>query len=86
MRTLKKWPLLYRHYSVLNGRPHQERVRVIGTRISTEAIWANCAGSDSPDHIKDIQHAWPELTEAQIRQAIAFERTQRLPQPGKSAS
>lgn len=72
MPRLKKWPLLASDKDTLSG-----RIRMEGTRLSTEHVWANCAGSDSDDHIKAFRKNWPYATPEAIRQAIAFERKRR---------
>lgn len=76
MKHLKKWPRLYRDSTPINGRIFLGRVKASG--VSTRAIWSNCAGSESDDHIKEIKSMWPWLTDAEIIQAIRFERSRGI--------
>jgi uncharacterized protein (DUF433 family) len=69
---LKKWPLLAKTPDTCGG-----RVRIDGTRLTTEHVFQWCAGSDSKDHIKDFQKNWPYVSAEAIKQAIAFEKNQR---------
>lgn len=73
MRRLKKWPLLYRWVYHYPGKTFQSVPKASG--VSTHCIWANCAQSESPEHIRDIQRLWPWLTDKEIIQAIRFERS-----------
>jgi uncharacterized protein (DUF433 family) len=69
---LKKWPLLDSNPAICSG-----RIRIDGTRLTTEHVFRWCAGSDSEDHIKDFQRNWPYVTAEAIKQAIAFEGNKR---------
>jgi len=73
MKTLRKWPLLYRHIGKIGGRPYLGRIQVGG--VSTWNLWLVSAGSESPEHLKEIQRRWPWLQEKEIKQAIRFERS-----------
>lgn len=69
---LKKWPLLDKNRDICCG-----KIRVDGTRLTTDHIYGWCAGSDSEDHIKAFQREWPYVSADAIRQAISFERKRR---------
>lgn len=73
MKTLKKWPLLYRDSDHIDGKPHLGRVKAGG--VSTRCIWENATGSESLEHIAEIQRYWPWLSAEKIRQAIRFENS-----------
>lgn len=75
MLRLKKWPLIWREKHFYGGKLHLGSPRCIGSRVSTRIIWANCAGIESDEHIKDIQRVWPYIPVAAIRQALRFERS-----------
>ena len=75
MKSLKKWPLLYRDSTPINGKPFLGRVKAAG--ISTRIIWSNAAGVESPEHIKRIQKMWRWMKVSEIRQAIRFENSRR---------
>jgi hypothetical protein len=75
MRSLKKWPLLYRDSTSINGKPFLGRVKASG--ISTRTIWSSAAGIESPEHIARIQKMWRWLKASEVRQAIRFENSRR---------
>jgi uncharacterized protein (DUF433 family) len=47
------------------------------TRITAESIFDNCEGSDSDEHIAEMQEWFDGLTPEMIREAIRYERERR---------
>jgi uncharacterized protein (DUF433 family) len=70
---LKKWSQLDKNPAICGG-----RIRIDGTRLTTEHVYRWCAGSDSDDHIKDFQKNWSYVSADAIKQAIAFEKKRRV--------
>jgi hypothetical protein len=76
VRTLKKWPLLFRHYDTISGKPHQGRVKMLSSGISTDAVAANCRGI-TEDHIKEFCKSWPSAVPEEVVQAMKFEQSKK---------